>query len=205
MQTRNFLGLILTAALGCAGTDNASAEPDEQAAAAESLHRGDAGLSCQRSYNVRKDKRVAQIPRDDVELIDTLVPHHQGAVEMADMELEHGQDADIKAMAQDMKDTQAREIEELLAIRQRLTGCTEITPLRDPHMQQSMQEMMGVSGAALDRMFLEEMIPHHASAVSFTHNALPNLKEADLEKMAIDIIDAQSMEIGHMHMELKEH
>jgi uncharacterized protein (DUF305 family) len=48
------------------------------------------------------------------------------------------------------------------------------------------------------------MIPHHAGALQIAHNALPNLKEANLKKMAQTIIDSQAEEIGMIHDMLKE-
>lgn len=205
MNTRILLGLTVSAAMGCVSSDGAYATPEaEEQPVAQGLHQADGGSGCFRSYFVVKDKRVAQVPRDDVELIDTLVPHHQAAVEMASMEIEHGENSDIKAMAEEMKSAQSGEIEQLRAIRERLSGCSEVPALRDRHMQQDMEAMMNVQGAQLDRMFLEEMIPHHASALSFTHNALPKLEDAELSELAHKVIDVQSMEIGHMHMTIME-
>lgn len=39
--------------------------------------------------------------------------HHQGAIDMARIELEHGKDPDLKAMAQKVIDEQTKEIQQL--------------------------------------------------------------------------------------------
>jgi uncharacterized protein (DUF305 family) len=49
----------------------------------------------------------------DREFIDAMVPHHQGAIRMARVELAKGGDEDLKALAQDIIDTQSREIEQM--------------------------------------------------------------------------------------------
>jgi uncharacterized protein (DUF305 family) len=151
-----------------------------------------------------KDARSPHVPRSDVELIDTLVPHHEMAVEMADMELAQGEDPDVRAMAETMKADQMEEIAELLQIREELTGCTQIWPFHDPHMHHDMEEMAGYYGLQMDIAFIAHMIPHHAGAVQLTHNALRHISHAELEALARAVIDAQSKEIGEMHEKKKE-
>jgi uncharacterized protein (DUF305 family) len=155
-------------------------------------------------YWTVKDARTPHAPRRQVELIDTLVPHHRAAVQMADMELSRGSDAEVKAMAQMMKDTQLQEIDTLLRIREELTGCSTIAPLPDPHMEADMQRMMSLSGLELDVAFLDDMIPHHAAAISFTHNAMPVLTHAELRALAHDVVDAQAEEVGSMNAKKHE-
>jgi uncharacterized protein (DUF305 family) len=47
----------------------------------------------------------------DRAFIDEMVPHHQGAVRMARMQLEMGQNPELQELAQEIVDAQAREIE----------------------------------------------------------------------------------------------
>jgi uncharacterized protein (DUF305 family) len=51
----------------------------------------------------------------DVAFICSMIPHHQGAIDMARVELEHGNDQWAKDMAQKVIDAQEQEIEEMLA------------------------------------------------------------------------------------------
>jgi uncharacterized protein (DUF305 family) len=41
-----------------------------------------------------------------------MVPHHQGAIDMAEVELKYGKDPQLKKMAQEIIDAQKKEIEE---------------------------------------------------------------------------------------------
>lgn len=136
---------------------------------------------------------------DDLEFIDALVPHHEMAVMMADMELQAGSDAHVKSMAQTMKDAQQAEIAELKATRKKLAGTDSVPEMQDPHMDADMAAMHAASGAQLDRLFVEHMLPHHAGAIQMAHNALPNLKEANLKTMAMAIIESQAEEVGMLH------
>ncbi len=49
----------------------------------------------------------------DRAFIDAMVPHHQGAIRMARVELEQGGDRELKALAEDIVDSQSREIEQM--------------------------------------------------------------------------------------------
>ena len=199
MYTRLLLSSVLFAASACvAAESNDDLAKDSTQELGRRRH--DAVPRCGRYYPVLKDNRTPQLPKDDVELIDTLVPHHQMAVSMAEQELEHGADPELKDMAASMKQAQADEIAQLIRIRREITGCETVTSFADPHMEQGMAEMMELSGSALDLKFADDMIPHHASALQFTHYALPNLKHPELREIAKKVIDAQAMEVGHLHM-----
>lgn len=141
---------------------------------------------------------------NDLEFIDAIVPHHEMAVMMADLVLEKGADLHIKEMAQTMKSAQAAEIAELKTTRKRIAGSAEVPEMHDPHTDDDMETMRGATGPALDRLFLEHMVPHHAGAIQIAHNALPNLEQANLKTMALAIIADQSEEIGMIHDMLKE-
>lgn len=146
------------------------------------------------------DRRIPYTPADDVAFIDFFVPHHQRAIEMATIVLDAGQSPAVKALAQSIKDAQTAEIALMRAARQTLTGQSDSpAPPADPHMDADMAAMMALSGAALDRQFLVEMIPHHAAGLPAAHRGRPNLHRPDMRQLALDIFSAQAQEIGAMH------
>ncbi len=49
----------------------------------------------------------------DVDFARMMIPHHQSAIDMARIELEHGKDEMLKALAQKVIEDQQREIDEL--------------------------------------------------------------------------------------------
>jgi len=205
MYARLLVCCALLGAAACSGTD------DESSLLTPAVDAGQdpstANLDGSSPYFTCKDNRTPQLPQSDVELIDTLVPHHRMAIDMADVEIARGDNQEVKAMAAKMKADQATEVEELLSIRKGLTGSSEVSHFPEPHMARDIEMMMELSGAALDLMFVDDMIPHHASALQFTHYALPNLKDAKLIANANQVIDAQAMEVGHLHelkMKLRE-
>lgn len=73
-------------------------------AAAAWIGAGTSSAQKQQAENVTVPPFIAA---NDVQFIDALVPHHEMAIRMADIELQKGTRAEVKAMAQMMKDAQA--------------------------------------------------------------------------------------------------
>ncbi len=143
-------------------------------------------------------------PRNDVEFVDAMIPHHRGAIEMAGMVLARGQSGDVKAFAQRVVTAQTQEIATMNAARKALKGSENTSGTHDdPHMDADMARMRTLSGAALDREFLADMLPHHAGAIEMAHNALPNLRRADLQALARAIVADQADEIAEIRALLK--
>jgi uncharacterized protein (DUF305 family) len=151
------------------------------------------------------DRRVPLTPEDDVEFIDFFVPHHAMAVEMAEHEIAHGQDAAVIAMAKMMRDAQTAEIELMQSKRLELAGSADPTPMpEDPHATSEMAAMMKMTGAKLDMMFLEEMLVHHSSALPTSHRAKPHVSDQELQDLADSMFGDQAKEIGELEAMLKK-
>lgn len=139
------------------------------------------------------------IPRNDVQYIDALVPHHVMAIDMAQMVLDRGSSAQIKAIAQAIKDAQGPEIAMMKSVRKTLTG-SDVIPAApmDSYLDKMMMDMGAMSGNELDMMFLKSMIGHHSEAISIAERALDNLARSDMKANAEAVISDQAREIGEM-------
>jgi uncharacterized protein (DUF305 family) len=139
------------------------------------------------------------IPLSDADYIDNLVPHHEMALQMSDAVIARGADPAVREMAQEMKAMQAEEIAMLREIRQRVAGSDRIAAMRDPHSELDLEQInSAASGPAADVAFLENMIPHHAGAVSLSHRALDQLSDPELIEMANMTIVMQTREMNEM-------
>jgi uncharacterized protein (DUF305 family) len=118
------------------------------------------------------------------------------------MEVERGTRPEVRAMAQGMIDEQTREIALMTAEYRALTGRGRVPPPTDRHMRNDMALLDRATGAAVDAVFLEQMIPHHAGALVLAHRALPYLRRQALRDLARNVENAQAAEIGEMQ-ELK--
>lgn len=149
--------------------------------------------------SVRNTTPPPYTPRGDADFIEALVPHHQAAIEMATVEVQNGTRPEVKAMAQRMIDDQTREIAVMQAEYKALTRRSQVPPPpRDNHMRADMTALRNATGAAVDQTFLDDMIPHHAGALSLAHRARPFLRRQTLKDLATNIENGQAAEIGEM-------
>lgn len=163
-----------------------------------------------------KDSKAAHNAAD-VSFATEMIPHHRQAVEMAQMVLDRGTAADVKGLAQRIKDAQSPEIAELSGF---LTSFGEPVPASGSMggMQHGssmngmgmmsdadMQKMMKLSGAELEKVFLTSMITHHDGAIEMARTELADGSYAPAKALAQKIIDAQAKEITEMRTLLKRY
>jgi uncharacterized protein (DUF305 family) len=137
----------------------------------------------------------------DRAFIDAMVPHHRGAVEMAEVALENAEHQEIRDLAEDIISAQEAEIEELRSIKKAEYGTSQIPS----GMSQAEMEAMGMTEPGtlarqrpFDKAFIDAMIPHHESAIEMASVALEESDNARIRELASAIVDAQEREIAQM-------
>jgi uncharacterized protein (DUF305 family) len=135
----------------------------------------------------------------DARFVDAMVPHHEGAVEMAQVALENAEHEEIRGLAEDIISTQEAEIETLGDIRAEL-GAEPPMRMRGEDMQMmGMTDPQELAGQRpFDKAFIDAMIPHHESAVSMANVALAESENARIRSLAEEIVAAQEREIRQM-------
>lgn len=141
----------------------------------------------------------------DGAFIAEMIPHHESAVEMAEVALERSQRPVIKELARAIVSTQTEEIRDLEAIHRRLFG-DEMTKddygtLGIPEHQMGMDGEMSMLETAqpFDRAFIDMMVPHHQGAIRMARIELARGEDGELKQTAEAIIAAQSREIKNMN------
>ena len=135
-----------------------------------------------------------------------MLGHHIGAVDMAEIELEYGEDAEMRKLAQEIIDAQKAEIEQMqtwLAAHPDSTEPTADTQAMQMAYANGMDEMhgemtLGIADPIPDMAFARGMLPHHIGAVDMAQVQLKYGKDPEMRKLAQEIIDAQQPEIELM-------
>lgn len=143
----------------------------------------------------------------DLQFIDTMTGHHQGAIEMAEMALQKSSNAELKAFARKIIDDQKKEIAQMKEWRDKwYPGKPEAVNMEMPGMMDSMKTMAGdemkkmeaAVGKDFDLHFLDIMTPHHAGAVTMAKEALTKGEHSEIKTLAQTIIREQEKEIAQM-------
>jgi uncharacterized protein (DUF305 family) len=138
----------------------------------------------------------------DKAFIDAMVPHHQGAIEMANVALKNAEHQEIKELSHNIISSQQTEIEELKSIKQAEFGTSQVPMEMSPKQMRDMGMMMDPQSLAdqkpFDEAFIEAMIPHHQSAIDMAKVANQESENPRIKELAGNIISAQKREIEQM-------
>lgn len=143
----------------------------------------------------------------DLQFIDTMSMHHQGAVQMAEVTLKQTTNRELKTFAQKIIDDQKKEISQMKDWRDKwFAGKPAAINMEMSGMSESMRMMAGggmmklqtATGKDIDLMFLDMMTPHHQGAVTMAKEALKTAEHAEIKTLAQNIIKAQEAEIKQM-------
>jgi uncharacterized protein (DUF305 family) len=138
----------------------------------------------------------------DKAFIDAMVPHHQGAIAMAEVALKNAEHEEIKELSRNIISSQQAEIEELKAIKKEEFGTSNVPMEMSPQQMRSMGMMMDpqqlVHKKPFEKAFIDAMIPHHQSAIDMATVALEKSKNPRIRELAENIVSAQKREIEQM-------
>jgi uncharacterized protein (DUF305 family) len=143
----------------------------------------------------------------DRRFIDAMVPHHQGAIEMARVALQNAGHGEVVQLSENIISTQQAEIEELKSIKQEEFGTSRVPMEMSPQQMQGMgvmdpQEL--ANREPFDKAFIDAMIPHHQSAIEMARVARENSENPQIKELAENIMSAQQTEIEQMKQWRKE-
>lgn len=116
MKTNSLLIPLSSAILltGCSA-ENTANEPDLEIVKSGELEKSPAELAYEEA-NKKMHAGMAVInPDPDIAFMQGMVPHHQGAVDMAEIVLKYGKDPEARALAETIIESQTKEIAQMNA------------------------------------------------------------------------------------------
>ncbi len=145
----------------------------------------------------------------DKHFIEEMIPHHEGAIDMAKLALNQASKPEIKTLANNIIKSQTKEIEQMRGWYKNWYG-TDVPEEtgRDIGMGRGMMHggMMGEGtdttilkeSKNFDKTFIDEMIPHHQMAVMMSNMLLAATNRPEMRELGKNIISAQTKEIEQM-------
>lgn len=131
---------------------------------------------------------------NEEEFIINMIPHHQEAVDTAQIVVAQSTNSDLKKLAQNIIDAQTREITMMNGwLQQRYPNSTIKS-----NYQNMMPELTTLTGDALDTAFLQWMIIHHMWAIHMAQSVLKAEHRTETMTLANNIISTQQQEIVMM-------
>jgi uncharacterized protein (DUF305 family) len=153
------------------------------------------------------DESTGDFNDADVTFAQSMIVHHEQAIEMAELAPSRAENADVKDLAERIQAAQDPEIETMKGWLADWDQ-PESADGMDGHggmgsgdgmmSEDDMSSLMDAEGAEFDRMFLEMMTEHHQGAIDMSETELDEGQNKDAKDLAQEIIDAQTEEIDEM-------
>lgn len=144
----------------------------------------------------------------DEQYIAGMFAHHEGAVNMSEKALAFAGKQEIKDLANDIVQSQSREMATLLDWQEKLgyertyngghNGHTGGGAAMADDMIGMQDSLEGKEGKEFDVIFLKQMIIHHTQAIDMSKPAATNAKRDEIKTLARNVITAQEKEIQLM-------
>ena len=140
----------------------------------------------------------------DLQFLDTMIAHHEGAIEMAKAVEVKTENGELKSFAARIVADQTREIAQMKQWREQWFAGKpsalnmEMAGMADSMTGMNMTKINTASGKGLDMEFVNQMTPHHQGAIVMAREALTKAEHAEIKTLANQIIQAQEAEIRQM-------
>jgi uncharacterized protein (DUF305 family) len=129
--------------------------------------------------------------------LEHMIPHHQEAVDTAKQVVARGENTEVKALAASIITAQEKEIADMKSWYKNWYGAEY---KNDNTYKPMMRDLSKLSGNALDKAFVEDMIQHHMGALMTNQQVVPNIEHNEIKDLATAIAETQSSEIVTMRI-----
>jgi uncharacterized protein (DUF305 family) len=140
----------------------------------------------------------------DLQFLDTMIIHHQGAIDMAKLAETRAEHKELKELAASIIYDQEKEIGKMSEWRDKWFAentkaiNTELSGMSHGMSGMDLKKLESLKGNDFDVEFVKQMIPHHEGAVEMAKGLQKQDGHAELKELAGEIIKAQEAEIKQM-------
>ena len=136
----------------------------------------------------------------DIMFAQMMIPHHQQAVDMSTLAETHTTNPELLALAKQIKDAQAPEIEQMTGWINNANASMDMG--HDMGMggmlsDSDMAALAAANGPAFDKLYLEGMIGHHEGALHMAQMVIDS-NNAEAKTLGENIVKSQTAEIAQM-------
>ena len=161
------------------------------------------------SNNTISNRTVGMMNNIDEHFIEQMVPHHDGAIAMANMALQKATHPEVKTLAKVIIEAQSKEIKDMqdwykswfggdVKVGNTYSMMGGMMSQGGMHMG-GQQDLTTLENAAdFDKAFIEEMIPHHQLAIMMAQMLQAGTNRPEMLQLAKNIITSQLEEITKM-------
>lgn len=143
----------------------------------------------------------------DVSFLRSMTPHHEQAVEMAELVADRTRRPELRGFAEQVIATQSAEVEQMNGLLEAagedpvggmdhgMDGADQMPGMMD---EAQMAELEGLRDQAFDLAFLEMMAEHHQGAIEMAGTVLADGVNPQVAELATGIAEAQRAEVEQM-------
>ena len=156
------------------------------------------GCSSHNSMDV-EDQSSAEMA--DIAFAQMMIPHHEQAVVMSEFALTNTDNPEVLALAQEILDAQAPEINQMNAILGRFDanmGGHEGHTMAGMLTDEELEALQAAQGPDFDQLYLIGVIAHHEGAIDMADDVLAAGTDPEVRALAEAIIAGQQTEIELM-------
>jgi uncharacterized protein (DUF305 family) len=146
--------------------------------------------------------QTAEFNDADVLFAQMMIPHHEQAVDMADL-ADTRAGSEVQALAEEIRAAQGPEIEQMETLLDawgaEAESGTDHSQMDGMLSEEQMTQLEDAEGEDFDTLFLEFMVLHHEGAVDMARTELADGVNPEARELAEEIIAAQEAEIEQMN------
>ncbi len=157
--------------------------------------------------NQNQSIRIGITSSIDQHFIEQMIPHHEGAIAMANLALTEANHPEIKTLAEAILKAQTDENQQMQswyqdwfgrAVPKGSTVMGGMMSKGGMHMGSSQDIDTLKNATDFDKEFIEQMIPHHQMAIMMARMLEAGTNRPEMQQLAKNIIKSQSEEIQQM-------